>query len=169
VSQQNGLDHDGTEPTGSSKSDHDDDGMQKKNENVAHAQDGIKLSKLKNSGPLAEFATDSIRKTIKAALGSSAAELIDELNPKIRGWANYHWHVVSKRTFTRVDREIFSRLWRWARRRHRDKNLRWLKEKYFEQHGLRNWSFVGEMHDNQGQPHKVRLLLASDTPIKRHR
>jgi hypothetical protein len=41
-------------------SDHDDDGMQKKSENVAHAQDGIKLSKLKNSGPLVEFATDII-------------------------------------------------------------------------------------------------------------
>jgi hypothetical protein len=36
VSQQNGLDHDGTEPTGSSKADHDDEGMQKKSENVAH-------------------------------------------------------------------------------------------------------------------------------------
>jgi hypothetical protein len=58
VPQQHGFDHDGTESTGSSKSDHDDDGMQKKNENVAHAQDGIKLSKFKNSGPLAEFATD---------------------------------------------------------------------------------------------------------------
>ena len=58
MSQQQGLDHDGTEPTGSSKSDHDDDSVQKKSENVAHAQDGIKLSKLKNSGPLVEFATD---------------------------------------------------------------------------------------------------------------
>ena len=49
-----------------------------------------------------------IRRTIKAALGTSAADLIDELNPKIRGWANYHRHVMSKRTFDRVDHEIFS-------------------------------------------------------------
>src|SRR6202043_2155136 len=34
-----------------------------------------------------------IRKTIKAALGMSAADLIHKLNPKIRGWANYHRHV----------------------------------------------------------------------------
>jgi hypothetical protein len=61
VSQQNGLDQDGTEPTGSSKPDHDDDGMQKKSENVAHAQDGIKLSKLKNSEPVVEFATNRTR------------------------------------------------------------------------------------------------------------
>src|SRR3989442_11041167 len=111
---------------------------------------------------------DGIRRTIKAALGFSAADLIEELNPKIRGWANYHRHVVSKRTFARADYEIFPCLWRWARRRHRNKNLRWLKEKYFERHGSKNWSFVGEKYDNQGQPHKVRLLLASDTPIQRH-
>ena len=53
-----------------------------------------------------------IRKIIKAALGTSAADLIHKLNPKIRGWANYHRHVVSQRTFARVDHEIFSSLWR---------------------------------------------------------
>ena len=36
-----------------------------------------------------------IRKTIKAVLGMSAADLIHQLNPKIRGWANYHRHVVN--------------------------------------------------------------------------
>ena len=51
-----------------------------------------------------------IRKTIKAALGMSAADLIHKLNPKIRGWTNYHRHVVSTRTFARVDHHIFSSL-----------------------------------------------------------
>src|SRR3984957_7073544 len=46
---------------------------------------------------------DAIRRVIKDAHGVSAADLIDQLNPKIRGWANYHRHVVSKRTFGRVD------------------------------------------------------------------
>jgi RNA-directed DNA polymerase len=47
-----------------------------------------------------------IRATIKAGLGMSAADLIDQLNPKIRGWANYHRHVVAKRTFSYVDHSI---------------------------------------------------------------
>ena len=111
---------------------------------------------------------DDIRKTIKAARAWPAAELINELNPKLRGWANYHRHVVSKRTFNRVDYEIFSSLWRWALRRHPKKNQRWIKKKYFEQHGTRNWIFTGEMHDDRGQPFKIRLLAASDTPIRRH-
>lgn len=75
---------------------------------------------------------NGVRKTIQAALGSTAADLIRELNPKIRGWANYHRHVVSKRIFNRVDHEIFSCLWRWARRRHPKKNLRWIKRKCFD-------------------------------------
>jgi hypothetical protein len=59
------------------------------------------------------------------------------------------------------------RLWQWARRRHPTKSPKWLKQKYFEQHGGRNWAF-GESCDNEGNPHKVRLLLASSTPIQRH-
>ena len=108
------------------------------------------------------------REIIKAALGKSAADLINELNPKIRGWANYHRHVVSKRTFNRVDHSIFYKLWQWARRRHPDKDPRWLKQKYFERHLGRDWYFFGETWDEEGQPTKVRLLLASRIPIKRH-
>jgi RNA-directed DNA polymerase len=111
---------------------------------------------------------EGIRKIIEAALGLSAAELIDWLNPKIRGWANYHRHVVSKRVFRRVDRDIFSSLWQWARRRHPKKSPGWLKQKYFEQQGHNNWIFFGESCDDDGIPHKMRLLFASRTPIRRH-
>jgi RNA-directed DNA polymerase len=120
------------------------------------------------SGKSVKTFLNGVRRTIKAALGSTAADLIRELNPKIRGWANYHRHVVSKRTFGRVDHEIVSCLWRWARRRHPNKALRWIKAKYFERYGARDWSFVGEKYDEQGQSHKVRLLLASRTSIQRH-
>lgn len=109
-----------------------------------------------------------VRRTIKAALGSSAADLIKQLNPKIRGWANYHRHTMNKSTFARVDHEIFSSLWRWARRRHPRKPARWRKQKYFAQHSGQDWSFFGEAWDGDGQPSKIWLLRASSTPIKRH-
>ena len=109
-----------------------------------------------------------IRKIIRAARGMSAADLIRELNPKIRGWANYHRHVVSSRTFARVDHEIFSSLWRWARRRHPNKNTRWRKQKYFVRHRGRDWSFFGETCDDEGQPSQVWLYHARSIPIKRH-
>ena len=109
-----------------------------------------------------------IRKTIQAALGMSAADLIHELNPKIRGWANYHRHVVSQRTFVRVDHHIFSSLWRWARRRHPNKNTRWCKQKYFALRRGRDWSFFGETCDDEGQPGQVWLRHARSTSIQRH-
>jgi RNA-directed DNA polymerase len=111
---------------------------------------------------------EGIRRTIKAAHGVSAADLIDQLNPKIRGWANYHRHVVSKRTFGCVDHSIFSSLWKWARRRHPNKSPRWFKPKYFAQRGNRDWSFFGETCDDEGQTNKVWLHYAKSTPIKRH-
>src|SRR5215470_8216652 len=49
VSHQDGFGNNRTQPTGSNEPDDDDEGMQKKSENVAHTQDGIKLKKLRNS------------------------------------------------------------------------------------------------------------------------
>jgi RNA-directed DNA polymerase len=145
---------------------HVDQGFDFLGQNVRRYSDGKLL--IKPSKKNVKTFLDSIRKTIKARLGSTAADLIKELNPKIRGWANYHRHVVSKRIFTRVDNEIFLSLRRWARRRHPKKNQCWIKKKYFEQHGTRNWVFTGETYDDQGQPFKTRLLAASNTPIRRH-
>jgi len=111
---------------------------------------------------------DGLRQIIKDARGMSAAALIEQLNPKIRGWANYHRHVVSKRTFGRVDHSILFSLWQWARKRHQNKNSHWLKPKYFGRRGDRDWTFFGEICDDQGQPNIVWLYLAKSTPIQRH-
>src|SRR5712664_3927310 len=85
-----------------------------------------------------------VRATIKAGLGLSAADLIDQLNPKIRGWVNYHRHVVAKRTFSHVDHSIFHCLRRWARRRHPKKSSAWLREKYYERSRRHNRCFFGD-------------------------
>src|SRR6266700_216606 len=50
---------------------------------------------------------EGIRKVIKANKQATAGNLIAQLNPKIRGWANYHRHVVSKETYAKVDHAIF--------------------------------------------------------------
>ena len=68
----------------------------------------ILLGRLDEQFPV-RISAHILSEEIKASLGLSAAELIDWLNPKIRGWANYHRHVVSKRIFERVDSTLFSR------------------------------------------------------------
>lgn len=109
-----------------------------------------------------------IRQVIKANNGATAYALITLLNPKIRGWANFHRHVVSHETFVSADSMIFKALWRWARRRHPNKNRWWIKDKYFGTHGKQRWRFFGERKDSQGKKDKNLLCLASATPIKRH-
>ena len=111
---------------------------------------------------------DGIRGVVRRALPQTAAELIRQLNPKVRGWANYHRHVVSKRIFSRVDSAIFEALWQWARRRHNRKGRRWLKRKYFCRRRGRDWWFFGESKDENGQMCQVWLYHAARTPIRRH-
>jgi len=59
-----------------------------------------------------------VKEIVREHLGDTAHRLITRLNPVIRGWANYHRHVVSKRIFARIDAAIFRMLWQWACARH---------------------------------------------------
>jgi len=108
---------------------------------------------------------ETLREIVKANKGNSAAVLIRKLNPKIRGWANYFRHDVSSQAFSYVDHAIHQTVWRWAKRRHSDKNCGWIKGKYFMTVGGDNWVFTGRDKETKRQ---VLLLKASDTPIRRH-
>jgi RNA-directed DNA polymerase len=98
----------------------------------------------------------------------TAGRLIERLNPWIRGWALYHRHAASKRTFTKVDRQIFRWLWRWAWRRHDQKSAVWVKAKYFPRVGSREWAFTGELPSKEGPPHQVHLCEAACVRVERH-
>jgi RNA-directed DNA polymerase len=65
---------------------------------------------------------DKVRTTIKVNYSITAGELIQRLNPIIRGWANHHRHVCSKEIYRKTDYFIFKALWTWAKRRHPNKN-----------------------------------------------
>jgi RNA-directed DNA polymerase len=86
-----------------------------------------------------------------------------KLNPIIRGWAQHFRHDASKKTFSYVDRSIFKKLWRWAKRRHPDKRWQWIKEKYYPRENGYEWSFSGE---SEGK--RRHLFRAGKVPIKRH-
>ena len=57
-----------------------------------------------------------IRNTIKTNKTVKTENLIRLLNPKIRGWTNYHRYNCAKRTFGYIDSQIFEAVWKWARR-----------------------------------------------------
>ena len=109
-----------------------------------------------------------VREIVKTNLQATAGNLIVQLNPIIRGWANYHRHAASKRTFHKMSHTIFQLIWRWARRRHPHKSADWVKRKYFHSVGDRQWRFSGTIVDRNGDIHWVRLYEIALTPVTRH-
>ena len=72
-----------------------------------------------------------VREIIKANKTTKQVNLIYLLNPVLRGWANYHRHAVAKKAFAYNDAQIWSILWRWAKRRHPNKGAQWVKDRFF--------------------------------------
>lgn len=107
---------------------------------------------------------DKVRGLIRGYGQATQAQLIDKLNPVIRGWTNYHKVAVSSEAFSKADNGIFQALWRWARRRHPNKGRRWVKQKYWPADGSNHWRFNNGM---QGDA-RYSLLFAKSTLIVRH-
>jgi group II intron reverse transcriptase/maturase len=123
---------------------------------------------IKPSRKSIETLLSKVKQIIREHIGRAAHILIKRLNPVIRGWANYHRHVVSKRIFARLDAAIFRMLWQWAQARHPRKGCRWIKQKYFERVGTRDWWFFGKPDGTDGWLYRVRLFHASSVKIVRH-
>jgi RNA-directed DNA polymerase len=111
---------------------------------------------------------DTVRGIVKRHKQALTGNLIMQLNPVIRGWAQYHQHGASKRTFAKVDHQVFTLLWQWARRRHPRKSRHWIRDKYFRTEGGNNWVFFGHVPRSNGAQQDVRLFRASSVPIRRH-
>jgi RNA-directed DNA polymerase len=106
---------------------------------------------------------------IKQYQGSPQANLIKNLNPVIKGWAVFHRHICSKQSFAKLDHKIWQMLWRWARRRHRNKPAHWIKNRYFKMVDGRQWVFATETLVKEGDgTYWLKLVKASDTPIRRN-
>ena len=106
----------------------------------------------------------NVRAVIKGNKSASAGTLICHLNPIIRGWAMYHRHAVSAKAFQSVDHAIFQTLWRWAKRRHPNKGVQWVKARYFHTVGERNWVFSGKARGPKGKLRAVHLFTAHSRP-----
>jgi len=111
---------------------------------------------------------EKVRDTTKTRKGAKTEELISTLNPIIRGWANYHQHVVSKQTFSYADTQVFNSIWQWCCRKHPDKGHRWIKEKYFKSMQNRNWVFSATYKNHDGERNTLNLIKAVQVPITRH-
>jgi len=105
---------------------------------------------------------NKVRKEIKAHRGMKCENMINRLNPRIRGWVDYHKNVQSSETFSHADTVIFYSLLRWAKRRHSDKSLGWIEKKYFSL-SKRNWLFSCKAKYKHGNVKVLELLKPSFT------
>jgi len=109
-----------------------------------------------------------IREIIKGNKQATAGGLIAKLNPVIRGWAYHFRHVVSKKTFAKIDHAIFKAIWRWCLRRHGNKGQKWVKKKYFKSTLNRNWVFYGTIKARKEKYQEITLFSCTKLPIRRH-
>ena len=110
----------------------------------------------------------SCREIIRASVCLKTAELLNRLNQKLNGWANYYRHVVSKKVFALVDNQIYESLKWWMKKRHPGKSWTWRNEKYFRQKGFRRWVFSTKTMKADGTSKWIDLFKAAYLPIKRH-
>lgn len=100
------------------------------------------------------------KEIIVAHKTATQGNLIKMLTPPLIGWAMYYRHVIAARTFGRIDRELWFKLYKWALRRHPNKSKKWVIRKYFQNTSERKSHFVD-------RETKLQLPTLNKIPTKR--
>jgi len=90
--------------------------------------------------PAEEGISALIRKVgtlIREHVSAPMPALVKALNQTLRGWGNYHRHVVASDAFVRVDTHVREQLWRMLRRRHPNRSKKWRAKKHWIYDGRR--------------------------------
>ena len=85
----------------------------------------------------------------------SLDELIRALNPKLRGWTNYHRHGAAKRCFGYLSYYLWWRVIRWLRKKYPHLTWKQIKRRYWG----REWT----------SPEGRRLHWPAEVPVTRYR
>lgn len=109
-----------------------------------------------------------IRQWLKQHPCMTPESLIRYLNPKLKGWANYYRHWVSKDVFEYVDHEVWKAIWNWCLHRHPNKSKKWVKRKYYRTTAQSSWTFSTLTTGRNGQSKCLRLYSLARIPIQRH-
>jgi RNA-directed DNA polymerase len=82
----------------------------------------------------------SIKRKVSAVTGqitgSPAGEVFRRLNSITRGWALYFRHGASSAAYNRLCDHLWWSVWRWLRKRHPKRTVKWIKRRY---HTTRRW------------------------------
>lgn len=92
--------------------------------------------------------------------------LINKLNEKLRGWAEYYRTVTSQKAFSSISYHLWQILWKAIRKKHRRQPARYLVKKYFTTREGNKWIFRSKDSNNKEE---VTLFQIAYVPLKRHR
>jgi len=81
---------------------------------------------------------------LKEGKAYSQPELIRRLNQVIRGWTNYHRHVVASKAFSYINNTLYLLLQQWAKHRHPNKSKWWRLNKYWHEKNGKRWLFTSD-------------------------
>jgi RNA-directed DNA polymerase len=129
-----------------------------------------KLGRVLRIKPAKEGVLALIRKVgtiIRKRVSAPIPILIKELNQTLRGWANYHRHVVSSEAFSRIDTYVFEQLWRMLRKRHPGKSRKWLFRKYWNNTN-RKHTFGVKAKTEKGKEKVYQVVRVKAIGIRRH-
>ncbi|WP_309114691.1 group II intron reverse transcriptase/maturase [Saccharothrix sp.] len=107
---------------------HLDDGFDFLGFNVRRYNDKLLI---KPSDAAVKKVKDKVRDTAKRMRAATCADVIRTLNPLIKGWSTYYRGVASAETFTTLDHYVHYRMYRWAKRKHHNKSVAWIRASYF--------------------------------------
>lgn len=93
--------------------------------------------------------------------------LVKKLNETLRGWGNYHRHVVAWETFVCVDKYVKDQLWRMVQQRHPKKPRKWLHRHYWQIPG-HNRMFTTTSKTVKGVLRHHEVVRLKFLGIKRH-
>jgi RNA-directed DNA polymerase len=102
-----------------------------------------------------------LRELLLAHRVSPQEKVITILNPIITGWSRYFAIGNARRTYSKLGEVLFHRLWGWAIRRHKNKNRRWIADKYWRFNDRKGWRF-------QPRGQSCRLARHHDTRSRVH-
>ena len=91
------------------------------------------------------------------------SQLIFRLNQVIRGWSNYHRHVVASQAFSSINNILYLLLKQWTKHRHPNKSSWWRLNKYWHEKDTKRWLF---MTDDYSLINMTRIKIIRHPQLK---
>lgn len=86
--------------------------------------------------------THDLKHRLRKLTAAPHEGVIKDLNPVIRGWANYYRTVSSTNAFSWCDHIPYRQLLQWAKRKHPTRGAKWVVHTYWRTKERRRWVFM---------------------------